>query len=309
MADDGDPEHDEAGAPRDEADPDGSHDDSDRFSDLDFTSAFMLCAREPFENWVRGVEGHGRDWTLPPIARCSAYVTPELPRQVDADNWLHQNFAELFERQLEPWAADEAQWPADRSLETFLAWFDVVFSPTVGDMRDAELPVRPATCDPVSLRKVLAEFLQLPPDGLLYVDISTGELFTWTEDELMAIHAGGAESFGVPPEDMRELQEVFASESLAEIGHRADVDNPATMTAFVRTVESPTIRNRLMNALQSRKGPRRFSEALDVAGLRHRWSAWFEREAADTLRAFLQARGVPFVDDMMGNTQDQPLGE
>jgi len=79
MADDGDPEHDEASAPRDEADPAGSHDDSDRFSDLDFTSAFMLCAREPFENWVRGVEGHGRDWTLPPIARCSAYVTPELP--------------------------------------------------------------------------------------------------------------------------------------------------------------------------------------------------------------------------------------
>ena len=152
---------------------------------------------------------------------------------------------------------------------------------------------------------MLTHFLKLPHDGLLHVDISTGELFTWTDDELTAIHAGDAASFGVPSEDMRELQEVFASESLAEIAHRADVDNPATMMAFVRTVESPTIRNRLMNALQSKKGPRRFMEALDVAGLRHRWSAWFEREAAETLRESLQARGVPFVDDLGGDTEDR----
>ena len=308
MADDLDPEHDEPPGDGSDAEPDQSYDTSAPLSDLDFTSAFMLCPRQPFENWVRNVEGRGDDWRLPAISRCSAYVTPELPRQVDADRWLEQNYAELFERELEPWA-DRAQWPSDRSFETFLAWFDVVFSPTVDDMRDTELPERPATCDPLSLRQVLTHFLKLPHDGLLHVDISTGELFTWTDDELTAIHAGDAASFGVPSEDMRELQEVFASESLAEIAHRADVDNPATMMAFVRTVESPTIRNRLMNALQSKKGPRRFVEALDVAGLRHRWSAWFEREAAETLRESLQARGVPFVDDMMGNTQDQPLGE
>jgi hypothetical protein len=257
----------------------------------------MLCARQPFEDWVRSVEGLAEDWRLPPISRWSAYVTPELPRQVDADRWLQENYAELFERELEPWA-DQAHWPTDRSFEMFLAWFDVMFSPTVDDMRDTEVPERPATCAPVSLRQVLIHFLQLPHDGFLYVDISTGELFTWTDDELTAIHAGDAESFGVPTEDMRELQEVFASESLAEIAHRADVDNPATMIAFARTVESPTIRNRLMNALQSKKGSRRFVEALDVAGLRHRWSAWFEREAADTLRQALQARGVPFADDL-----------
>jgi hypothetical protein len=298
MADDLGPEHDEPLGDGGEAEPDEtSYHRSDPLSDLDFASAFMLCPRQPFLDWVRSVEGLGEDWTLPAISRWSAYLTPELPRQVDADRWLQENYAELFERELEPWA-DQAQWPTDRSFEMFHAWFDVMFSPTVDDMRDTEVPERPATCDPVSLRQVLTHFLQLPHDGLLYVDISTGELFAWTDDELTAIHAGDAESFGVPTEDMRELQEVFASESLAEVAHRADVDNPATMIAFARTVESPTIRNRLMNALQSKKGSRRFVEALDVAGLRHRWSAWFEREAADTLRESLQARGVPFTDDL-----------
>jgi hypothetical protein len=298
MADDLGPEHDEPPGDAGDAEPDeSSYDRSVPLSDLDFASAFMLCPRQPFEDWVRSVEGLGEDWTLPLISRYRAFVAPELPRQVDLDRWLQQNYAELFERELEPWA-DQAQWPADRSFETFLAWFDVVFSPTVDDMRYTELPERPATCDPLSLRQVLAQFLQLPQDGLLYVDISTGELFTWTDDELTAIHAGDAENFGVPAEDMRELQEVFASESVVEIAHRADVDNSTTMIAFVRTVESPTIRNRLTNALQSRKGSRRFVEALDVAGLRHRWAAWFEREAADTLRESLQALGVPFADDL-----------
>ena len=78
---------------------------------------------------------------------------------MDADRWLQQNYAELFERELEPLGRYEAQWPSDRSFETFLAWFDVVFSPTVDDMRDTELPERPATCDPLSLRQVLTHFL------------------------------------------------------------------------------------------------------------------------------------------------------
>jgi hypothetical protein len=298
MADDLGPEHDEPPGDGGDAEPDQySYDRSAPLSDLDFTSAFMLCPRQPFEDWVRSVEGLGEDWRLPPTSRWSVYVTPELPSQVDADRWLQENYAELFERELEPWA-DRAQWPSDRFFETFLAWFDVVFLPTVNDMRDTEIPERPATCEPLSLRQVLTHFLQLPHDGSLYVDISTGELFTWTDDEVTAIHAGDPESFGVPAEDMRELQEVFASESLAEIAHRSDVENPDTMIAFAGSVESPTIRNRLMNALQSKKGSRRFVEALDVAGLRHRWSAWFEREAAETLRESLQARGVPFADDL-----------
>jgi hypothetical protein len=322
MDDERDPEDDEprdrpVDADPDDADPDEDDpndddpDDDDPYplSDLDFASAFMLCAREPFEEWVRGVEGLGPDWTLPLLSRCTAFITPELPRQEDADSWLQRHYAELFERQLEPWTDDEAQWPSDRSFETFLAWFDVVFSPNVDDLRDAHLPERTATCDPLSLRKVLAEFSRLSPDGSLYVDIATGELFAWTDDELTAIHAGDAERFGVPPEDMRELQEVFASESLVEIGHHADIDNVGTMLEFARTVESPTIQHRLMNALDSKKWPRRFAEAVDVAGLRHRWSAFREQVTLVMLRAFLDARGVPFVDDLGADAEEAPPRE
>ena len=272
--------------------------DIDTDSAYDFTSVIVLRAREPFEEWARRVGGYGPEWTFPAIERCHAFLTPELPRQSDADAWLQQNYAELFNRQLETWAEDDAQWPTDRSFDAFLSWFEVVFAPTVEDMRAAEPPLRAVTCAPLSLCQVLEEFLRLPADGSLHVEIATGELFAWTDDELEAIHAGDAEGIDLPPGDMRALQEAFASESLIEIVHRAEVDNIDTMVAFVATVEPQTIRNRLLGALQGKRARRRFIEAIEVARLRHRWTAWFEGRAADTLRDFLSERGVPYVDDL-----------
>jgi hypothetical protein len=272
----------------------------------DFTSVFVLRARQPFEDWARAVLGKGPDWSLPTIDRCHAFLTPELPTEAAAQGWLRHNYAELFEQQLEPWTEDEAQWPPERSLDTFLAWFEVVFAPTVDDMTDAHVP-REVTCAPLSLRQVRSEFLGLPAESSLHVDVETGELFAWTDDELEAIHAGDAESYGVDADDMRELQDAFASESLIEIAHRADIDNVDTMVAFVATVELPAIRNRLLGALEGKKAHRRFREAIDVAGLRHRWSAWFERRVTDTLRQFMDERGVPFVDDA-GKDEGEPPG-
>ena len=274
----------------------------------DLRSVFVLGAREPFEHWARQVLEEDAGWTLSPIDRYQAVLTPELPRQSDADSWLRENYAELFERQLEVYIEDEAQWPPDRTFETFLAWFDVIFSPTVVDMSDSDLQAvrRPATCPPLSLRHVRAEFLQLPIDGSLHVDIDSGELFAWTDDELDAIQAGDITGLGISAEDMRALQDAFASESRVEIAHRSDVENMQSMVTFAATVDSPAIRNRLVNALEARKARRRFYEAIEIAGLRHRWSAWLKNFATQTLREFMEARGVPFVDDVEDGTNGQP---
>jgi hypothetical protein len=281
------------------SDPDrGEGDDPDpEGGPLDhLTSAFVLRAREPFVRWVRQILGESDDWTLPPIESCRAFLTPELPTQALADTWLAQNYAELFGRCLEPWMDDETRWPVDRSFEAFLAWFDVIFAPAVDDMTGENKPA--FTCDPISLRRVLAEFLELPPDGSLHVEVETGELFAWTDREIEAIHAGNAQSAGVSPEDMRALQEAFASESLIEIAHRGDVENVHTMATFAVSIASPAVKNRLLGVLDGKKAGTRFRQAVDIAGLRHRWSAFLEQEAAKTLRESMDERGVPFVDDM-----------
>jgi hypothetical protein len=303
MTDDDDPE-DEL-----RRDHEGSH-DPDEFDSggVDFTSVFVLRARGPFQDWARQIVEEGPEWMLPDIDRCRAYLTPELPTQSDADRWLRQNYGEMFARELVVYVEDEAQWPPDRSFETFLAWFEVIFAPTLDDMSDSDVPAvrRPATCVPLSLRRVRAEFLRLPADGSLHVDIDSGELFAWTDDELDAIQAGDPTALELSPEDMHALQDAFAAESRVEIAHRADVENVDTMAAFVATIASPAIRNRLVNALEARKAERRFKEAIEIAGLRHRWSAWLEHLATRTLRDFMEARGVPFVDDVEEGTNGHP---
>ena len=83
----------------------------------DFSSVFVLGAKKPFEDWVQGLEGSPAGWTVLPIDRYQAVLTPGLPTQAIADSWLQQHYGEIFIRQLEAWTEDESEWPADRSLK------------------------------------------------------------------------------------------------------------------------------------------------------------------------------------------------
>jgi hypothetical protein len=57
----------------------------------------------------------------------------EGPRRLTPSHF----FDLIFE--LEGWYTDESAWPKDRSLATFLEWFDVEFSTMVVDLVDAPL--------------------------------------------------------------------------------------------------------------------------------------------------------------------------
>ena len=78
-------------------DPDGGDDDrdvggTDRWDDG--TSVFVLCARQPFEDWARSVIGGDPDWRLSAIDRRHAILTPELLSEQDANAWLEEHVAE-----------------------------------------------------------------------------------------------------------------------------------------------------------------------------------------------------------------------
>ena len=163
--------------------PDESIDEADP-AGLDFTSVFVLCARQPFEDWARESGGTGPDWTLP-----ADRSLPGVPHAGAADDsrtrtaWLQQHYAELFERQLD----------VDRRRSAVAAGPLVRHLPRVvrgrvrADRRrhagfrpsGAARDLRSALAAPGARRVPAA-----PADGSLHVDIATGELFAWTDDEL-----------------------------------------------------------------------------------------------------------------------------
>ena len=115
---------------------------------------------------------------------------------------------------------------------------------------------------------------------------------------LEAIQAGDAGRAGSSRTTCASCRKPSHPSRSSKIAHRADVDNVDAMAMFASSIESRTIRNRLLSAIEGRKAHRRFADAVGVAGLRNRWSLWLERAAATTLREFLTERGVPYVDDL-----------
>ena len=264
----------------------------------------MLRAKQPFEDWVRQLP-HGPG-PPEPIDLVTAFATPELPTQADADRWLAEHYEDMFERLLMPWA-EMACWPADRSFATFQAWFDIVFAPNVDDMRDEGADDEDAdyahawpevTCAPLSLREVRERFLELPEDGSLHVDIESGELFAFTDEELDAIDVDMAEDLEMPRAELEALQDAFDSGKLAEIAQRRHLPLVDLMQDFVAMLGPGSVKNRLANALQGRKAERRFNDAIDLARLRPRWDRWFRRAVAGLMAISLVQLAIPYVDDV-----------
>jgi len=161
---------------------------------------------------------------------------------------------------------------------------------------EAKIDLPAVTCAPLSLGEVRDRFLELPDDGSLHVDIESGELFTFTDQELEAIESNmGGE---VPDDDLREVREAFDAGTLETIAHRRHLPMVDLMHDFTEQMQPGTLKNRLLNALQSRRAASRFNDAIDAAGLRPRWERWFRRAVAGLMVVSLVDLGIPYVDDL-----------
>jgi hypothetical protein len=277
---------------------------SPSFIDDAFMSAVILRPRQPFLSWVRQhLETESaavdREVAAPAVA-----ITPELPRAEDREGWLQQHCDHLFALQLEVWA-DEAAWPTDRSLDALRAWFDVEFVPAVDDMRTHHLR-REITCAPVSLAEMVDQFETIFDSGAVFVDISSGAIVALCEADMEAIEAGDAGAIGISEEDLETMRRVYESPSLVEVMSRDNFDEFAAMESFAASLPIASTRNRLLDALRSRKPFRRFKDAVYAAGIREKWFAWRRATVAVALRTALEDCEIPYADDLgSGDTSER----
>jgi hypothetical protein len=52
---------------------------------------------------------------------------------------IEQNFKKIFKNELSMITEDESEWPEDRTMETFLNWFDIEIGSTVFDLEKSDL--------------------------------------------------------------------------------------------------------------------------------------------------------------------------
>jgi hypothetical protein len=127
----------------------------------------------------------------------------------------------------------------------------------------------------VSLTRLVSALEFAGPGVAVRIDTSTGEV----------VEAAGP---AIRSSDQAEQYQTIAVE----------VDEQDLAKRFCEAVADPTDRKRLETALSSSQSLESFENALYRVGIAHRWFPFRERQLGERAKACLEARGIPFVDDL-----------
>ncbi|HEV8067452.1 MAG TPA: hypothetical protein VGP76_06935 [Planctomycetaceae bacterium] len=127
----------------------------------------------------------------------------------------------------------------------------------------------------VSLTKFVSALEFAGPGAAVRIDTSTGEVVEGAEPAISV-------------SDQAERYQTIAVE----------VDEQDLARRFCEAVADPTDRKRLETALSSSQSLESFENTVHRVGLAHRWFPFRERQLGEWAKACLEARGIPFVDDL-----------
>jgi hypothetical protein len=127
----------------------------------------------------------------------------------------------------------------------------------------------------VSLTRLVSALEFAGPGAAVRIDTSTGEVVEAAEPAISASHQA-------------ERYQTIAVE----------VDEQDLARRFCEAVADPTDRKRLETALSSSQSLESFENTLHRVGIAHRWFLFRERQFGERAKACLEARGIPFVDDL-----------
>ncbi len=101
-------------------------------------AALILKYKEPFIKWIMESDPVDKNFTIT-IQEANNEKTIYLISNDAAenlDNWLKDNYRNLFESELESWYIDEDLWPKGIDYAMFEQWFEVECHSVVIDTAD-----------------------------------------------------------------------------------------------------------------------------------------------------------------------------
>ncbi len=126
----------------------------------------------------------------------------------------------------------------------------------------------------VSLAKLVSALQFAGPGAVVQVDRQSGEVI---EDP----------SGAAPPESSARFQTVAV-----------EIDELDCAKRFCETVADVNDRVRLATALATTRPMESFENAIFRVGVAHKWFPFRDRQVANAAQAYLEAHGIPFVDDL-----------
>lgn len=103
-------------------------------------NAISVSARKPLIDWVNSLDAESpvpyRDAS--DYDESTIYLIEILETEEDFQDWLRDNYLEIFEEELFSWIEDDSLWPAPRTFELFSEWIQVSYQSMVVDLNESE---------------------------------------------------------------------------------------------------------------------------------------------------------------------------
>ena len=96
-------------------------------------------AREPFRQWLASLPDPENASLAELNSEITAYLLPDYDEDHQRQLLLSRYFDLIFKDQLAGWWTDARDWPTNRDLAMFKAWFSVEFHSVVIDLVADEL--------------------------------------------------------------------------------------------------------------------------------------------------------------------------
>ena len=97
----------------------------------------MVIPKQPLLDWLLSVDSTGDDLTLDDLrGELTIYLLAEADSDPETLSRLALVCDQIFEAELDAWYHAPAEWPADRSMETFGRWFTYSFHSVIVDLCD-----------------------------------------------------------------------------------------------------------------------------------------------------------------------------
>ena len=102
--------------------------------------AISVSARKALIDWVNSVDPENPIVYSEPsdYDEATVYLIEELDSEEDFQEWIRDNYLEIFEQELFSWITDDSKWPEPLTFELFTQWIRVTYQSMVLDFNDSE---------------------------------------------------------------------------------------------------------------------------------------------------------------------------
>lgn len=149
---------------------------------------------------------------------------------------------------------------------------------------------------PVKLQDVIEAIEPLSEEWNARINPKTGEIVCYTGEEAMMAGSDGGRLPVWFVELAPKVREASTSKEFIDLPGEFDFHEYSVMERFAVSLPEPA-QDRVLDVMRGRGAFRRFKDAIHEQGVHDQWYAWRDRALRELAVDFLDAEGIPYVDE------------